>query len=255
MVSEYVSQDLQDALRVWGFDDSSIMRKHRVNLSPKPETMRKRFAALVDYGLAPNKITRMAKLMPGILGYRAERSLTLFSYLESVGFTREHVCKMVAAVPGIMCFKPARIDRTIQNLLSFGFERAQILLMARRTPGMFSCKVSRHNSVLAYLLVRLGSLERVCAVVAGCPGVLSHRIERTEQVLNVFDAIGLDPAKRPTDIMFSPKVTRGRYAIMVERGDEPTRNSLFVSNRNFFERYDLTRAQVIDFDPGPELFG
>lgn len=255
MVSESISQDLQNALRVWGFEDASIIRKYRTNLRPKPETMRKHFAALVEYGLRPDKITRMASLTPSIMSYRAERSLTLFTYLESIGFTRKGVCKLVAVGPAIMTYKPARIDRTIQNLVSFGFEHAQILLMARRSSSMFNCAVDRHNSILAFLLTRLGSRERVRTVVSGCPGVLSHTIERTGQVLDVFDAIELDPVKRPTDMMFSPKLTRGRYAFLVDLGDEPTRINLFLKNAIFLQRYDVTREQLVERDPGPELFG
>ena len=81
---------------------------------PTLEELRKRLKNLQTCGFSKEEIIKMARRLPLILGYTAERTNGLLRNLEEYGFSKEEIIKMARRLPSILCCTAERTRNLIE---------------------------------------------------------------------------------------------------------------------------------------------
>lgn len=193
----------------YGIDISDIDKRYII----PSETLIEHLAFLEAFGFTEKDIKKMVKTMPAILNYTADRTNNLLQNLIDFGFNKQDVIKMVVKLPNILAFTAERTNSLLQNLIDFGFNKKDVIRM-----------------------------------VVKMPSILSYTAERTNSLLCLFEEIGFDVREKPSNLMFSPQLFRGRLIFLRSQGIAPQKKNMFLSNKQFEDMLGITRAELIELE-------
>ncbi len=151
----------------------------------------------------------------------------------------------VDAIPAMHLVPEETMRLNLACLKAYGFKQEDIRSIVKKFPAVLGCTAERTNSLLANLESYGFKQEDIRSIVKKLPQVLDCTAKRTTAGLHVFSDMGFDIRNKPSMFMFSPVLLRGRLNFLRNANLVPDTKIMFLSNRQFEDRFKITRAELI----------
>lgn len=231
-----------------------VLRNSRM-LGMQPDAIKARFRQLAGYGIPDAKIVGMVVAQPVILMNALARNDAARDTLIGMhGFTPAEATRAITLSPVLLCFRIARTDEVIRNLLAYGYDMAQVRRLATTSNMAISSSVHRTNALFAAFEATGRDRAAVRAITLKMPAVFSSSVARLAEIAAIYAKAGVSLDERPNGLMFSAQLLRARLTFFRARAIAWSNCDLFMSSPDFLKKFGLSRAAVVDFDPGRDAF-
>ena len=193
----------------------------------------------------------MTKRLPNLFTFGIESIKQKIDNIISLGYDREAVIKITRKFPAIFGYSMDSLKNKFSELVSLGYSPEEMIDMSKNFPELFCLKKENLEQRLESIIDLGYTKEEAHHMTISLPTLLGYTKESLEKKVRFYDSIGLHDmaVETPKNLMQSVELSYARYQLYASEGiqiDMSNYGKLFVKNKQFMNKYEISKEELID---------